>query len=189
MSEYIEDFVSRINVHLLDKANITFFYRLLFYNPQLHDFLVCYENFKAHSQGGITFWRTHIVFKLDIGSLFFEIICGRLDQQVSSMAQLCLSSLHLPSALECLDIREGFERALGWHDQNEDVQWLDLLHPFTGLKDLHLDKGVVPHYTLALRELTGERVTDVLPALQNLFIEELEPSGPMQEALGQFTAA
>lgn len=105
------------------------------------------------------------------------------------MAQLCLSSLHLPSALECLDIHKGFERALGWHDQNKDVQWLDLLHPFTGLKDLHLDKGVMPYYTLALQELVGERVTDVLPMLQNLFIEELEPSGPMWEALRQFAAA
>jgi len=47
----------------------------------------------------------------------------------------------------------------------------------------------VLHYALALRELAGERVTKVLPTLQNLFIEGLEPSGPIQEALGQFVAA
>ena len=71
----------------------------------------------------------------------------------------------------------------------ENHQWLDLLHPFTGLNDLHLGKGPGLHCALTLQELAGERVTEVLPVLQNIFVQELEPSGPTQEALGQFIAA
>ena len=41
----------------------------------------------------------------------------------------------------------------------------------------------------ALQELVGERVTEVLPALESLFLEDLQPSGPVQEAIGQFVAA
>jgi len=49
MSGYIEDFVSRIDVPLLDKVDITFFDQPVFNTPRLHDFLACIEKFKAHS--------------------------------------------------------------------------------------------------------------------------------------------
>ena len=104
------------------------------------------------------------------------------------MAQL-FGSIHLPSALKRLDVLSGFPRVLDLQDKVDSPQWLDTLHPFTGLKDLHLGKGLVLCFTLALQELAGERVTEVLPALQNLFIQGLEPSGPIQEALGKFAAA
>lgn len=104
------------------------------------------------------------------------------------MAQLCGPSFHLLSALKHLDIRNGHPLVVFRPDEVENTQWLDLLRPFTGLKDLHLDEEFGLYYALTLRELEGERVTEVLPALQNLFIEGLESSGPIQEALGQFIA-
>jgi len=79
-----------------------------------------------------------------------------------------------------------YQQDMAWN-----LRWLDLLHPFTGLKDLHIGKELMLHYALALREFAGERATEV-PALQNLFIEgleRLEPSGSTQEALGQFVSA
>ncbi len=71
----------------------------------------------------------------------------------------------------------------------EDTQWLDLLHPFTSVKDLELSRDSVPFVAPALQELSGKRVTEVLPALQNLFLAESQPSGPVQEAIGKFIAA
>jgi len=114
MSEYIEDFVSRIDIPLLDKVDIPFFYQPVFDTPRLHDFLARIEKFKPHSRGGVAFWGSFIEFELEVelGSLSFAIRCEELGQQVSSMAQLCGSSLHLPSALKRLDIREGFPQAL-----------------------------------------------------------------------------
>ena len=191
MSEYIEDFVSRIDVPLLDMVNIDFFDEPMFNVPRLHNFLAHIEKFKAHCRGAVTFWGYAIEFQLELGFLSFAILCDTVAQQLSFMAQLCGSSLPLPSALKRLDIHEGLP-VLGRQDTLGDPQWLDFLHSFTGLRDLHLGKRIAIHYAYALQELVGERVTEVLPALQNLFIEgleSLEPSGPTQEALGKFVTA
>ncbi len=68
-------------------------------------------------------------------------------------------------------------------------QWLELLQPFVGVKDLYLSWKIVPQIAPALKELVGDRVTKVLPALKNLFLEGLNPSGPVEEALKKFTDA
>jgi hypothetical protein len=66
---------------------------------------------------------------------------------------------------------------------------LDLLLPFTAVKNLYLSKEFAPGIAAALQELVGGRITEVLPSLQNIFVEGLEPSGPFQENIGQFVAA
>jgi hypothetical protein len=107
------------------------------------------------------------------------------------MAQLCSSFLYLPSPLKRLDIRKAqLGPLLHRQDEVESPQWLDLIHPFTGLEDLHIGRGLVQYYAPALRELTGERVTEALPALQNLFIEELESSKQIhKKGLRKFVTA
>lgn len=186
MSEYIEDFVSRIDAPLLDEVDITFFGQPIFNTPQLHDFLARNEKFKAHRRGAVVFCgsSTDLELEFEFGSFSLRILCKGSGRQVSSMAQFCGSSLYFPSTLKRLDI-------CGVHLQLPivDTQWLDLLHPFKGLKDLYLGEELTLCYALALRGLAGERVTEVLPTLQNLFVEGLEPSGQIQEALGQFVAA
>ena len=196
MGEYIEDFVSRIDAPSLHMADITFLDQPVFNTPRLHDFLARIEKFKAASRGNVTFRSSSIKFGLKLESFSFEleILCSGIGRQVSSMARLCSSSLHLPSALKRLDIH-GCHLLPLLHQQDEaedlDPQWLDLSRPFTGLKDLRLDRRIVQYYALALRDLSGERLTEVLPALQNLFIEGLGSLGPtgIQEALEQFVAA
>ena len=101
----------------------------------------------------MAFWDSSIEFELKfkLGSLVFGIICRELGWQVSSMAQLCGSSLHFPSALKHLDIHIGSPIVvLHLQDGVENARWLDLLHPFTGLMDLQLGKGLVEYYALAL---------------------------------------
>ena len=49
MGKYIEDFVSWIDIPLLDKVNITFFDPPIVDTPRLPDFLAHVEKFKAHS--------------------------------------------------------------------------------------------------------------------------------------------
>jgi hypothetical protein len=70
----------------------------------------------------------------------------------------------------------------------ENTQWLELLRPFINVKDLQLSKKVAPFVAPALQELTGERVTEVLPALQNLFLDDFKASRPIEEGIGQFVA-
>jgi hypothetical protein len=73
-------------------------------------------------------------------------------------------------------------------DDIEDGRWLELLHPFIAVKDLYVPSKFTPAIVLALQELVEGRVTEVLPALENIFLEWL-PSGPLEEAIGQFVSA
>jgi hypothetical protein len=71
----------------------------------------------------------------------------------------------------------------------ENALWLDLLHPFRAVKNLYLSKESARRIVPALQEPVEGRVTEVLPTLQNIFLEGLEPAGPVQEGIGNFVAA
>jgi hypothetical protein len=75
-----------------------------------------------------------------------------------------------------------------WQDDIENSQWLELLHPFTAVKDLHLSKGFALRIAPYLQELVGGRTTEVLPALQSLLVDKYA-SGHFKEAIGKFVAA
>ena len=54
----------------------------------------------------------------------------------------------------------------------------------TAVKNLYLSKEFAPGIAAALQGLIG--ITEELPSLQNIFVEELGPSGPFQENIRQF---
>jgi hypothetical protein len=190
--EYLEDLVARIDAPLLDKLDITFFHQPILDTPQLAHLISRSPKFKAH--------EAHVVFcdwvvwvalpqtsgdgRLDLG-----ISCRQSDWQLSSLAQVCSSSFPqtLISSVERLYIENRLS-PWHWQDDIESSQWLELFHPFTAVKDLYLSLEFVPRIAPALQELVRERVTEVLPALQTLFLEEPLPSGPVQDAIGQFVA-
>ena len=60
----------------------------------------------------------------------------------------------------------------------ENTLCLQLLRPFTAVKHFGISKEFVPGIAAALQELVGGGIMEVLPSLQNIFVEELEPSGP-----------
>jgi F-box-like len=63
-----------------------------------------------------------------------------------------------------------------------------ILSKLTSLEELTLTFQS-PRSCPALQELTEGRTMEVLPALQNIFLEGLESSGPVQEGIGKFVAA
>ena len=192
ISEYMEDLVSRIDVPLLDNLDILFFDQLIFNTPQLHNFLARTEKFQAHNQAAVVFYDDAIFLKAQFSSnssLKLGITCTKSDWQISSMAQICSSSLVPFSTLERLDLREGRNPLPLWQDEVENTQWLELLRPFTALKDLYFKENFVPLVAPALQELIGERVTKGLPSLRNLFVEGFKQSGPLHETIGQFVAS
>jgi hypothetical protein len=75
-------------------------------------------------------------------------------------------------------------------DHIENWQWLELLRPFTTVKNLYLSEEFAPHIVPALQDLVGTGTTEVLPALQNIFWEGLKVSGsgPVHEGIRQFVA-
>jgi len=71
----------------------------------------------------------------------------------------------------------------------ENTKWLDLLLPFTAVKNLYLSKQFAPPIAPTLQELTGGRTAEVLPALQNVLLEGFQPSEPVQNGIMQFISA
>ena len=86
---------------------------------------------------------------------------------------------------ERLDIHGGGHRSgpSQLHYDMQKVQCLNLLRPFTAVKDLYLSKVVALSVAAALEDVA------VLPSLQNIFIEGPQPTGPVQEEIGQLISA
>ena len=194
-SEYLEDLVARIDAPLLDSICITFFHQLIFDIPQLAQFMRRTTRFQALNEAHVDF----DYYGVQVGSLpptrtFDEksrlrISCRELDWQLSSLAQVFTSFFPSIYMVEHLYIYGPRYLPSQWQDDIENMQWLEIFHPFTAVKNLYVSKEFARCIAPALQELVGERVTDVLPALESLFLEELQPSGPVQEAIGQFVAA
>jgi hypothetical protein len=190
--EYLEDLVARIDAPLLNDLEITFFQQLIFDTPQLAQFISRTPRFKAYDGARVVFSELEIRITLSQNfdeTLKLGILCNQSEWQLSSLAQIC--NLFLPlHTVEDLHILENEYSQPDWQEDIESDQWLQLLHPFTAVKDLHMSQEFAPRIAAALRELVaGERVTEVLPALRSVFLEDPLPVGPDQEAIGQFVAA
>ena len=184
----MEDLVVRIDAPRLQTVDITFFNQLIFVISQLHNFINRVERFKTRYQAEVTFTRRSAELNLLFGQrhIKLQISCTKPDWQLSALAQFCSLSLLPISTLEHLGI-DG--RQLWVKGDVEHGQWLELLFPFTAVKNLYLAETVGLHVATALQELAGESIMPVLPALQIVLIKELKQSGPMWEAMESFVAA
>jgi hypothetical protein len=181
-SEYLEDVVSRIDTPLLDDMDIRFFNQLLFDTPQLCHFISRTGIFGAPDCARI-FFEDDDVTVMPFGTLSLRISCGPSDWQLSSLSQLYNSALSPLPTLEHLEIYNHREY---WRDDMENVQWLELLRQFTSVKDLALSVKLFRLVAPALNELEGESVTEVLPVLQNIVVQDPQPSEPDNKSIGKF---
>lgn len=188
VTEYLEDLVARIDAPLLDWLEIAFFRQLIFHTPRFAQFIGRTPNLMAYDEAHLVFTNYKAEFRYR--GLKLEIYCNQSDWQLSMMAQVCASSMLLISSLEHLYIHE-YETRFSWplwDDDIENIQWLELLHPFTTVKALYLSRNIIARIAPSLEELVGERSTEVLPALRSLFLEEEKPSEPVQKAIDNFVA-
>jgi hypothetical protein len=121
--------------------------------------------------------------------LRIAIPCREPDWQLSSIEQVCNSSLCLLSTVEDLYVEHRYSQLVWKIDAIENTLWLQILLPFTAVENLYLSKESAPGIAAALQELVGGGITEVMPGLQNIFVEGLEQSGSFQEDIGQFVAA
>jgi hypothetical protein len=107
------------------------------------------------------------------------------DLNLSSLARLYCSALPPLSTFEHLCICNDQQY---WKDGLENDQVLEFFRPFTSVKDLVLSSKMARLVAPAIGRLTADSATEVFPALQNIFVEELQSLGPVQEAIGRFAA-
>ena len=189
VSEYLEDLVARIDAPLLDSLRIFLYHKLIFDAPQLNQLVSRTPKFKVLNEARVTFGSRSASVKLQSTSgakLFFNISIKQPDWQLLSLARLC-RSLFFQALIpvERLYIRVLRPLSLPWQDGSS--QWLELLHLFTSVKDLYISSNFTPRITSVLQELVGERVTEVLPSLQALFLSKPHTE-PVPDAIGQFIA-
>jgi hypothetical protein len=177
---------------------IRFFHQPTFDTPRLAQFISRIPKLKTFNEarmrigGGISSIKVlSLSKKTTNASLLLEDRNGAPDFWLSPLVQFCTSSFPqaLISTVEGLIIVGKYFSLLPWPGSIDPSLWRELLQPFTAVKDLYLDPEIASHIALVLQELVGESVLELFPALQNIFLKELEPSGPVPEGIEQFVAA
>ncbi|KAF8486311.1 hypothetical protein DFH94DRAFT_179855 [Russula ochroleuca] len=194
-TEYLDDFVARIDAPRLDYLDVTSFNRYVLDTPQFMQLISRTSAFEVLKTAHIAFQFDSAVVKLSsetsgYAGLNVKIPCGELDEQLSSLQQVFTSCLPPLSTvtLEDLYIYENIDP--DWsEDDIEDPLWLELLRPFTAVKNLYLSKEIASCIVPALQQLIGDRITEVLPALEKISLEGLRFRGPSQEGIRNFIAA
>jgi hypothetical protein len=195
IAEYLEDLVTRIHTPQLDKMDLTFFDQIDFHCPQLTQFINCSPTLRAPDEAHVQFEDLHATVTLLAQSraLKIKLLCRKPDRQLSFVAQVCKPSFPPLSTVEDLYIECQLNRSRQvWNNdaiENTVTRWLPLLLPFTAVKNLYLCKEFGPSIAAALQDPVGGRTIEVFPGLQNIFVEELGPSGPFQNAIEQFVAS
>jgi hypothetical protein len=159
VSEYLEDLTSRVDAPVLCNLNITFFNQLIFNTPRLSSFISRAEKLRSQRQARMTFYPGIVELshtKAGRPGLNLKILCQASDWQLSSLTQFCALPFLSFFNLERLEIREAFGLRPHWQEDVDNVQWLELLHPFTAVKGLSLSEEFTLRVVPALVEFSGE---------------------------------
>jgi hypothetical protein len=194
-TEYLEDLVARIDAPRVNDLYIIPFNQIVFDTPQFIKFIKRTPTLKPLEVARVAFKEGAASVKLSsrrasrhVVVIKLEISCSLPGWQISSLEQVCTSCLPPLAKLEDLYIYESTILQPDWQDNMENMR-LELLHLFTAAKNLYVSEQFVPRIAPALQELVGDRTTEVLPFLKSIFLEGHQPSGPVQEGIGQFVAA
>ena len=188
-SDYLEDLVTRIDAPQLDWLYVTFSYDSVFDIPQFIEFISRTPTLEPLDGAYLNFGENLAIVEFS-PHLGVNITCSELERQVTSMEQVCTWCLPFLSTVEDLTLYEDPWIDIPWpHPLHHVMPWPDLLHPFITVKNLYLSKGVAPHIASALQELAGDGMTEVLPTLQNIFLEGFQLSGPAPEGIQHFVAS
>jgi hypothetical protein len=190
VSEYLEGLIARIDTPHLDELHITFFMDLIFDIPQLYGFIGRTGRLRPLNPAQLRFSGDVISITFGSSTFFWlEIRCEEPDWQLSSVTQVCGEHFPLLSQVELLDICETLSMELAGKNEVDSSQWLELFRPFSAVRSLYVSDTLGPLVSAALGELTGERTMEVLPALENVSLDGLEPSGSARDAMISFVTA
>ena len=195
--KYLEELIALIDAPRLFILTMTLFDQTLLHTPQSIQFVSRSTILKVFKKARLVFEDDGAAVVLSptlegtsYTRLEVKILCRDSDRQVSSLVQVCASCLPLLSALEDLYIYDNSKSPPHWREIIEDTLWLELLRPFSAVKNLHLSEEFALRIGPALQEeLVGSRTMEVLPTLQSIFVEGLQLSGPVHEGIVKFVAA
>ena len=190
-TEYLEEFVARIDLPALGGLHIDLFNDIFFEIPQLCQF-ISYLNWLrsstfviiAHSRNSVDL-RFQQDNKAGNGICTLSILCERLDWQLSSMAQI---ASQLSPFLPSVDHLHIFANVyfLAEETDVDATLWLELFRPFTHVTKVHVMHDLVPGIAQALA--MENIVAGVLPELTSLLLQGYYSSPSVAKAAMQFVA-
>ena len=198
--DYLGNLVARIDTPQLKVLSISLINGIDPGVPQLAQFISRTPIFKTINEACVGFCgnavRLTLSVRLAISSPTFgfeelkiQFSCEESNQQLSTLARIWTSFSPLFFMLDSFFIHEVECLRPRWQDNIEHTQWLEILRPFISVQSLYVSREFAPSISTALQELVRERTSEVLPALQYLFLEGLRQSQSVQASIGLFVAA
>ena len=173
ISAYLEAVVFRITTPRLETLQIQLFNQLTFSVPCLQQFVNTTENLRL-DDAVIMFKDKEINVLMsprgaDLYPFIVKIGCGHLNWQVSSVAQIFNGLSQGLSVVEHLDFRhEVHNQSSEEHNDVDQIERRNLLRPFSNVKTLRIEDGLVEQLSCCLRLEDGELPLELFPELQEL---------------------
>ena len=194
--DYVEGLVAQINAPSLRSVIILLFHQEVSDVSELATFVRHADKLSFIDRAEVTFARGFIciilsqevlVGKVDPKTLVFKFPHIKWRTWPPYLAELWASCFLTPSPFEYLrmDSPDSSRDII----DDPDPQWLELLRPFSAVKDLRLSRSAASRVAQALGRMPPERVMEVLPALEIVFVSGLNPFGPVKEAICEFADA
>jgi hypothetical protein len=192
VSNCLEALLHRITTPRLEKFEVTFFNQLTFFVPHLLQSINPTANLSFDS-ARFDFSDDNVLVTFPLGHNFVSYVvsirveCWHLDWQVSSIVQIFKFPSQMFSALEHLTLKR-VEHNLSSEEHNvvDRTEWRKLLSPFSNVKTLRMNDGLVEELSLCLQLEDGEHALELLPELQEL---RCSGSGNTGDAFNSFINA
>jgi hypothetical protein len=173
VSTYLEALLAQINAPFLSILDVFFFNQLTFTLPRLLQFMQTIENLNF-SVVELAFGREFVYLTADSHreewnpSLYLQIMCIHLDQQVASAVQILDTLSPVLSVVEQLTLGHiEHNQSSEWHNDVDPTQWRELLRPFSNVKVLRVENEPVG-LSRSLHLEDGEMPLELLPNLEEL---------------------
>ena len=185
-TEYLEEFMARIDSPALCNIAIRLFNQIFFELPQFCQFILRPNALGSptwvivtHSAGSVS-----VSFILnENGSCVLGTSCTRLDWQLSFVTEILTQLSPLLSSVRSLIIQK--DDGLPSMEDMDSTQWLELFRPFTHVTLVRVsEEQLVPSIMQAL--VAEDMTTPVLPELFSLHLEEHSGTPSVVKAANQF---
>jgi len=190
-THYLDDFLSRIDTPVLNKFSMSLILDLVFDVPHLRQFIGRAKGLKPYKATRVAFTTSSIQLELtEPLSLSLEMMCDMVGLKVHAMSLVCGQLSPFLSLVERLDLTADHWPSLSQEEYHTvSSRFVELFEPFTSVQSLYVSEGLIPFIALVLPQLIGERVTEVLPNLRDLFMGRPTLLEPVQKAMQPFVTA
>ena len=187
---YLDSLISHIDAPVIYFLDMTFFNQPFVTSDfcQLRQFIGRAEMFKSLTHAHINFGFCTVELSLVQRTqkyntqLSVGIRCEQLHQRLQSLAEVGSASLLPLSKVESLELSSELLTLQLLEDHTEeDSRWLNVLQPFSGVQSLYACESTLPSFAYAVKEVPEDRLSEVLPALQELSMDEFHAPGPVDE--------